>query len=89
MIWYEIDMIWYETDMIRYKTDMIWVPASVGQIWYDMKQTWYESRQAWDGKEKEIIYERGSQIGVLCYIMPMPGGRLHWNNDMNTFTWLL
>jgi len=26
---------------------------------------------------KEIVVERGSQIGVLCYIMPMPGGRLH------------
>ena len=27
---------------------------------------------------KEIVIECGSQIGVLCYIMPMPGGRLHW-----------
>jgi len=53
-----------------------------------MGRKWYKSRHEWDGKgispgtsgtekEKEIVVEHGSQIGVLCYIMPMPGKRLH------------
>ena len=43
-------------------------PGTNGAVWQPPKE--------W-AVMKEIVNERGSQIGVLCYIMPMPGGRLH------------
>ena len=46
-------------------------PGKNGRLWQ-----YGNPRKEW-AVMKEIVIVRGSQIGVLCYIIPMPGGRLH------------
>jgi len=68
-IWYQLWYHRYRYDISYDITDTDMISVMISQI-----QIWYYRYR----------YVRGSQIGVLCYLIPMPGGRLH-----NTSSWLL